>query len=138
LRAERGFTLLEVLIAFVIAALALGALYQTAIGGVRSTRAAARYNDALSRARSHLDTAVHGGTLAAGDSQGDDGGGFHWRLRIEPVAQTGLRPDGLSSGTAQPLLALYGVTVWIFWDGEGSRRQVRLDTRQTAMVAAPQ
>ncbi|HXA22985.1 MAG TPA: prepilin-type N-terminal cleavage/methylation domain-containing protein [Acetobacteraceae bacterium] len=128
MRAERGFTLLEVLIANVIAALALGALYQTAVSGVRSMRTAARYNDALSRARSHLDMAVHGGTLAPSDSQGDDGGGFHWRLHIEPVAQTGLRPDGPSSGTAQPLLALYRVTVWNFWDGDGSRHAVQLDT----------
>ena len=48
---DRGFTLLEVLVAFIIAALALGVLFQGGIGGLTTANAAARYDEALSRAQ---------------------------------------------------------------------------------------
>ena len=54
---ERGFTLLEVLIAFVIAALALGVLFQGTAGSLGSVRVSGQYQEALSRARSHLEAA---------------------------------------------------------------------------------
>jgi len=54
MRAERGFTLLEVLIAFAIAALALALLFRAASDGMLSVRTAGRYEEAVVRARSHL------------------------------------------------------------------------------------
>ena len=137
-RASRGFTLLEVLIAFVIASLALAALYQAVSAGVGAVRAATLYNDAMSRARSHLDAAVHGGTLTPGDWHGDDGGGFHWHLRVEPSAQAVPYSVDRTSGAANPALVLDTVTVRISWGSGRGVRQVRLDTRQIAMATAPQ
>ena len=44
--AQSGFTLLEVMIAFVIAALAIGALFGGTVSGLNATSVAARYDEA--------------------------------------------------------------------------------------------
>lgn len=133
----RGFLLLEVLIAFVIAALALGVLSQSGLNSLRSLQAAGRYEEALARARSRLALAVHGAPLAALDQQGDDGGGFRWRVLIAPVASTPPRPlaDRGPRRQLRVQTVLYAVSVWVWWsDGEGPRREVRLDTQHVASV----
>lgn len=89
---EAGFTLLEVMVAFVIAALAAMALYRAGFAGLADSVTAARYQEALVRAQSRL-AAV--GTLTALRpirAHGRDGDGFHWRLEIAPLAHR----DGLT------------------------------------------
>jgi general secretion pathway protein I len=127
-----GFTLLEVLVAFLIAALALVVLYQAGLTGLVSTQAASQYEQAIARARSHLTIAVHASPLTGGDWQGDDGGGFAWHLRVAPIARTEVRPANALTlrGAASFPLTLYAVTVWITWHDFGGVREVRLDTEQ--------
>src|ERR1700722_17540423 len=81
---ERGFTLLEVLIAFIIAALALGVMFEASLGGLRASEAASHYQEALSLARSHLASVSTVG-LAGRELFGDFGRGFHWTLLIVPA-----------------------------------------------------
>jgi general secretion pathway protein I len=118
-----GFTLLEVLIASIIAGAALAILIRAAEGGLSATRTAARYEEAVVRARSHLDAALHGTVLAPRDNQGDDGGGFRWRVRVAPSATT-------APGAPAAAVTLYAVSVWIAWHDGGKGRDVRLDTLQ--------
>ena len=122
----RGFTLLEVLVAFVIAALALGVMFRVAVDALHASQTAARYDEAVVRARSHLTMATDGGALMPGDWQGDDGGGYHWHLHVATAALAAARANG---GPAAPL-ALYAVTVWISWPDGDHTREVRLDTEQ--------
>jgi general secretion pathway protein I len=126
---DAGFTLLEVMIAFVIAGLAVMALLRAGSVALDATRTATRYEEALSRAQSHLDAAIHGSVLRPEDTNGDDGGGFHWRLRVVRADATALPPMGLIRRTALPV-TLYAVTVWIFWKDGDTGRDVRLDTEQ--------
>ncbi len=128
MRAERGFTLLEVLVAFAIAALALGVMFRAIGTGLGSAAVAARYQQALSRARSHL--AAAGVRLVPGVQSGEDGGGFAWRVRIAVVAQGLPRPAGV-----RPVL--YAVRVTESWEADGRTRAVTLDTQRAAAVAAP-
>jgi prepilin-type N-terminal cleavage/methylation domain-containing protein len=86
MRDDAGFTLLEVVIAFAVAALALGALYEGSTAGIRATAIANHYEAALSRARSRLAAAGNPALLNAGESSGDDGGGYTWRLLVSRVA----------------------------------------------------
>lgn len=112
---DRGFTLLEVLVAFVIAALALGALMQGAATGLRSVRVSGHVQEALSRARSHLAAAA----LAPipGDRRGDDGGGYAWRVNV-------------ASAAASVRAVLYAVTVTVSWRMDGGEREVVLRTQR--------
>jgi len=54
-----GFTLLEVLVAFVVAALALGVLFDASLSGLRLATSTEHHGQAIARARSHLAMAVH-------------------------------------------------------------------------------
>ncbi len=120
---EGGFTLLEVLVAFIIAALALGVLFEGGLGGLATARVAARYAEALSRAESHLALAGAGPDYQAQDRQGDEGSVYHWRLRIQPAAV------GAAVEAGKPVPALYAITVTMSW-AEG--QQVRSLTLHTA------
>jgi len=51
---QSGFLLLDVLVAFMIGALAIGVLYEAALTGLYSTAIASHYEQALSRARSRI------------------------------------------------------------------------------------
>ena len=77
----KGFTLLEMIIALIIAGIAAAVLFEAAGTGLRQTQTASLYDQAIVRAKSRLAAATHGTKLTAGDWRGDDGGAFRWRLR---------------------------------------------------------
>lgn len=126
---QAGFTLLEVLIAFVIAALALGVMFDAVLGGLRATQTASRYQEAVSLAKSHL-AAVTTAGLGGREARGDDGHGFTWRLQIAPVGSVTLaRNADLEPADAPAMRAtLYSVSVTVLWTADGGQRQVRLDS----------
>ena len=118
--AEHGFTLIEVLIAFLIAAAAVGAIVHAATGAVASSRAAGRYDEAVARAESHL-ASLSVAPLSDGDRQGDEGDGFHWHVQVAAAgtAQLTGRANAIPAGTA----TLYRITVTMSWrDGSAVRR----------------
>ncbi len=125
--------LLEALIAFLIAALALSGLYEDATTALAGSEVAAGYDQALSRARSHLDTICHGTTLAAGQSAGDDGGGYRWQARVA-LAQTARDSLGQANGASRRV-GLYDVTVEISW--QHGRRDVQLASEAVGPAPPP-
>jgi len=141
--AEAGFTLLEVLVALAIAIPALVLLYRQGAVAMGVTRTAAAYQEAISRAQSRLD-ALTGTGLAAGEGEGDDGGGFRWRTRIAPVASVSLPPRPSSrpvSPASNPASSgagstLYAVAVEISWPGPTGMRRFLLETRRLGMAPA--
>jgi len=148
IRRQRGFTLLEVLVAFAIAALALSVLFHGALTGLWSAGVAGRYEEALSRARSHL--AALGANLVATDLQGDDGGApsresdahrgssYHWHVRVSPIAAT-VRGGGVIGGAPAVRTTLYAVSVAVSWQEDGRQRMVELDSERlgTALASGP-
>ncbi len=84
-----GFTLLEVMVAFVIASLASLVLYQAGFNGAAETATAARYQEAVVRAQSRLASIGTLTPLQAAQASGDDGGGFYWKLDVTPHSSSG-------------------------------------------------
>jgi general secretion pathway protein I len=137
-RRERGLTLLEVLIAFAIAALALGVMFEGALGGLRASHVAADYQVATALARSHLAALGNGTGMTAREQEGDEGDGFHYQIKISPAASARLARSELETAQGTPPLVaqLFAVTVIVSWKKDGARREVRLDTQRLAAVAA--
>ncbi|HEY3912671.1 MAG TPA: type II secretion system protein [Stellaceae bacterium] len=132
--ADAGFTLLEVVVALAIASLALVALFQAGSGGLFAVDTAARAEEALQRAQSHLAAVGRNAALIDGDASGDDGGGYRWRLRIQPVMQRqGLAADGVTAQTT----TLFDVEVAISWRQQGHTRAVVLRTLRLGTGGAP-
>jgi general secretion pathway protein I len=126
-RAADGFTLLEVVIALAIAALALVVLFRAGGDGLVAVDAATRVEEAVQRAQSHLGAIGRDVALLQGESEGDDGGGYHWRLRITPVAAWQSPTAGVASSLAA---TLFDIEVVVSWPGRGNERSVVLRTRR--------
>jgi general secretion pathway protein I len=131
MRTERGFTLLEVLIAFVIAALALGLLFRAVSGGLLSVETAGKYQEAVSRARSHMAAIGGDAALAPSDNSGDDGGGYRWHLQITQEARGQAAASGPVAGL--PPAALYAVVVSISWHDAGKDREFVLRSERMGL-----
>jgi general secretion pathway protein I len=82
---DAGFTLLEVLAAFAIAALATVVLLRAGFTGAAENRVAGNYQQAVTRAQSRLASLGVLTPLQAETLSGDDGGGFTWRVQISEV-----------------------------------------------------
>ena len=124
---QRGFTLIEVMVAFIIAALALSLLFQAASSSGTAAHQAGYYEEAVSRAKSHMAMVGRDADIAPGEREGDDGSGYRWRVKITPsaVAQP---PQGSSP---ENRLALYNVEVSISWSDSGRLHSVVLHTQRT-------
>jgi general secretion pathway protein I len=128
-----GFTLLEVIVALVIAALALIVMFRSGSDGLLAVDVAGRAEQAALRAQSHLAAVGNDVALLQGVTEGDDGGGYHWRLRIEPAAQWKVQPN---IGAPPIGTTLYDVEVAITWPGGAHNRAVVLKTERLGTASS--
>jgi general secretion pathway protein I len=125
MRGERGFTLLEVIIALVIAGLALAVMVQGARTALLATHRAERRDAALAEARSRLAVLARGPLPATGETDGTDGA-FHWHQRVVPLDRI--------AGADQRGVTLWSLDVTVGWDDEDGEGSVRLVSRRLATV----
>jgi general secretion pathway protein I len=130
-RPAPGFTLLEVIVALAIAGLALVAMFQAAGVGLFAANEAGRVDEAIERAQSHLAAFGRVGAIVPGDLEGDDGGGYHWRLSATPLA---VQPPPIE-GRADLAMTLFDVEVTISWRAGGNNRSVVLKSRRISTAA---
>jgi hypothetical protein len=104
---------------------ALVGLFQAGSGGFFAVDTAARAQEAVQRAESHLAAVGRNTALVNGELTDDDGGGYRWRLRVRAVAtREASTPDANSAAPA----TLYDVEVAISWAGRNGDRSVVLKT----------
>jgi len=120
-RGVSGFSLLEILIAFVGVAMLLGVLVRHFGDGLESVRTGERYTRATVIAQSRLAAAGFESPLEEGVTSGMTPDAFHWRMTVSayrdehmPAAQRGVQP--------------LSVHVEVFWEGDGESRVVSLTT----------
>ena len=86
---QRGFTLLEVIVAIVIAALCLGALAQAFAGGARAAGSSSDYTRAVTLAQSLLGKAGVERALTEGVESGTSSDGrYGWTLTVSKESTT--------------------------------------------------
>ena len=107
-----GFSLLEMLVAFTILALVLGALFQIFSAGMHAARSGDRYSRATEIAQSKLAALGVEYALTEGTVSGTTDDDYHWRITVSPyiddqlpIAEIALRP--------------LRVNVEILWDDGG-------------------
>ena len=116
---ERGFTLLEVLVALTILSISLAVLLAIFSQGLARAEENAKEADARALAQSLLAQSEAAPHPAFGDTNGMSNG-LHWRLRITPY---GSGPDQQAwQGIAQKMDAT------VTWEGEGHPRSLTLTT----------
>lgn len=140
-RSDRGFTLLEVLLAFALLAAAMGLLIGMLSGGLRQVADAERETEATLYAQSLLDALGTLETLKPGQRDGtfaDDR--YRWTLVIEEVDDPA--PVALAAATPVPLEGgpqVLRVQLEVAWGDGGPRRRLRMVTlkaRQPAGIGA--
>lgn len=102
---QRGFSLLEVLVALAIMAMSLGALYHAAGGSVRGVQVSERRAEAALLAAALLDSrdTIPPGGLQESGAQGDR---FSWVLTATPF------PTGHEADPGWPLYRVLAVVAW--------------------------
>lgn len=132
-RASSGFSLLELLVAFVILALALGTMMRVFSGGLNNAGLAGEYSRAILLAESRL--AELGAQPVEGEVQGEFDGKYRWHGTVRPWAD----PAYESGILQQPLpVRLMQIEVKVAWGEQGGKsREVGLSTLQLASAPAP-
>ena len=135
---QQGFTLLEVLVAFALLALALTLVLGALSGAARQVRQSADSSRATLHAQSLLAQLGSGEALKPGQREGDfDRGRYHWTLEVSPFADPFASRAQLDPGAPQ----LLDVRLLVRWGTERGQslqwRTLRLAPRDVNQVASP-
>ena len=122
-RHARGFSLIEVLAAFVILALVATALFRLFGDSLRNASAAEDWSRALLVAESRLEEAAAAQPLREGSERGADATGLvQWEARVTPYDAPGVDPD-LERASEALATRMYRVTVDVRFTGANGRER---------------
>ena len=116
-RQQGGFTLLEVLVAFVVFVLVFGAVLEAMGLALRNTRRSAEVSEAALWAQSKLDSLGTVDELEEGSDSGEFSKRYQWQLDVSKYEVA--RTDGLAADSFP--VELYRVDLTVSW-GERNRR----------------
>jgi general secretion pathway protein I len=124
-RAQQGFSLLEVIAAIMLLAIAFTALMKVAGASIRLTQNATDHSEAAMWARSMLDSAFVGEPITAGTTSGRFDRKFRWQLKVTPWSQT---------AAPNAPMQLYQLDLDVMW---GSAAHPRSSHFRTLRVGGP-
>ena len=125
LRSQQGFTLIEVVVAFAIFTLAVGALYESFAGAVRRNTQAQNRDQELLVAQSLLSRLRTAPAPWEPEESGSLDNGWHWRTEVAPF--------DAAANERSPWRAV-AVTVHVSGEGAGANELV-LHSVELARVA---
>ena len=121
---QKGFSLLEILIAFSILAISLGILLKIFSAGINTAVVAEDYTAAVQIAESLMAKTGLESPLQAGEDSGTENDKYEWQVLVTPYL---FNPDNIDEMTITT--TLFKVKVIVNWDIEKTkRRQIELTT----------
>ena len=146
MKRQRGFSLLEVILAFTLLAVALGILMAILGGGLTQVRGAADASVATLHAQSLLDQVGALEAIEPGRQAGDfENGRYRWELDITETQDPA--PAGISDPNAAPIETvglqraseplLYRVQLDLSWGEDDLERRIRFVTLRARTPASP-
>lgn len=120
---NHGFTLLEVLVAFSITALALGVMYRIYAKGTTTAILGREYAQAVAIADSKLAAVGVDESLDNDSSSGTENDKYEWQMSINDYESSAERDSGLE----QPL-QLKQIDLVISWNSLGRQHSFKLQT----------
>ncbi len=128
---ERGFTLLEVLVAFAIASLGLMGLFRSSSAGLGNVAIAGRTIEATGLAQAMLATIGQTAPLVSGTATGAGPGDYTWQSTVTLDRSS----PPAAGGTART--GLYRVEIVVAWPAGRGQRTVGLSGYRTAPDERP-
>ena len=125
---QRGFSLIEILVAFVILAMSLTVIFRIFSGGLRNVALSEDYAQAVLVAEAQLSAIGVSEPLEQGVTSGEWGDRFRWQRLVELY-----QPWEQDKELTAPLLG-YLVTVNVGWEHAGRNRQISLSTVRLKQV----
>ena len=126
---HRGFSLLEILVAFSILAISLGIILKIFSTGITSAQVTGDYTIAVQIAQNLLDKTGSESPLKLGEINGSENKLYQWRVTVAPKMFTSPELD-----LHDLPVALFDVTARVWWGGENKSddRVVELHTLKLA------
>jgi len=121
-RCDRGFTLIETLVAMMIMAICLVVILQLFSGGLKAGRLSDDYTRAVFYARAKMEELLLAKTLTDGVLEGEFGGGYKWKaliMKVEPQNED--QNEDKDEDLKMPV-DTYGIKVDVTWF-EGNREK---------------
>lgn len=128
-RRQSGFTMLEVLVAFIVFVLIFGAVLEALGMAMRNTRRSSEVSVAALWAQSKLDAIGTIEELDEGSESGDFDEKYRWQLEVRK--QEVERSDGLSADSFP--VELYRVELVVSWGERGHENQQSFVTMRSML-----
>ncbi len=122
---QRGFTLLETLVALSVLAISLGVIYQIFGTSLRNMQYAKEYSYAQLFAESKISELGKGIPIAEGTFGGEIDGKYEWEISIAP--------ESALNHSDKNIIHAYKVLFSIQWDSYGKDRSIKVLTYKLAV-----
>lgn len=121
---QTGFSLIEIIAAFLIFAIGFGVLLQILTMSLRMADRSQEYTQATLWAESRLDAVGVGTPLQAGNWSGSFQDQYHWTMQVRQI-----QPPGVAGGVDENLpIELYKVDLVVSWGPPGREYHARFAT----------
>jgi general secretion pathway protein I len=129
-RSDKGFTLIEVVVAVAILGIALTVVIELFAGGLRLARTSKEYTKAVSYAHTKMEDIGSQQNIEEGVSEGEFDDVYHWRVEMKKVNILPVeRP-----WEVKPPVELFQVRVDVLWRSGSKEKCTRIESYRTIKI----